>query len=50
MDLAPAQESAGGGWPLVRIADRQTAQLAELQRTNALLDRIAVALERRVEK
>ena len=36
--------------PWVRLADQQQAQVAELQRTNALLDRIAVALERRVEK
>ena len=48
--LLSRQQSARGGWPLPRIADQQAAQVAELQRTNALLDRIAVALERRVEK
>ena len=37
------------GWPLLRLADQQEAQLAELQRTNALLDRIATALERRAD-
>ena len=41
------QQTARGGWPLVRLADQQEAQLTELQRTNALLDRIAAALERR---
>jgi hypothetical protein len=36
--------------PLVRLADQHEEQLAELQRTNVLLDRIVAALERRVEK
>jgi hypothetical protein len=39
--------TAKKGRPLVRLSDQQKAQLAELQRTNALLDRIAAALERR---
>lgn len=35
--------------PMVRLADQHQAQLAEIQRMNTLLDRIAVALERRAE-
>jgi ATP-dependent Zn protease len=37
-------------WSLARMIEFYEAQVAEMQRTNALLDRIAGALEKRAEK
>jgi hypothetical protein len=44
-----ARRSGATGWSFKRMIDAQEAQLAEMQRTNALLDRIAVALEKRAQ-
>jgi hypothetical protein len=37
------------GWSLGRMNKFNEAQMTEMQRTNALLDRIAIALEKRTE-